>query len=313
LKLSSSSSSNSSPHCQHLIATGGRGLSSVCFDGDRRLYATSSNDGTLYVEEDGRLLEVSTTGGVPSGLAIDHTNALHVLDFAHAAVLLVKDEIAAATSHHAHHNIGQVAPSASSSSNQHSPLVIVNEYEGKSLKGPNSAVFDSAGQLFFTDSGPLGETGLLERRGSVFVVTGEANNRILRPLAYESLAYPSGIALSGDESSVFVSEMSANRILRFSQRPAGVWHCSVFHQFSGRFGPTALCADPQRNVLYVARFELPEAAERGLISVINCRTGHLVRDIECPGPEVTGLALSPDGSFLVVCEATRNTLTKINL
>jgi hypothetical protein len=114
--MSSSSSSNSSPHGQHLIATGGRGLSSVCFDGDRRLYATSSNDGTLYVEEDGRLLEVSTTGGVPSGLAIDHTNALHVLDFAHAAVLLVKDEIAAATSHHAHHNIGQVAPSASSSS-----------------------------------------------------------------------------------------------------------------------------------------------------------------------------------------------------
>lgn len=307
---------SSIPSGQHLIATGGRGLSSVCFDGDRRLYATSSNDGTLYVEEDGRLLDVATTGGVPSGLAIDHTNALHVLDFAHAAVLLVKDEVAAATAHLTHHNIGQVAQSpssSSSSSHQHAPLVIVNEYEGKSLKGPNSAVFDSAGQLFFTDSGPLGETGLLEPRGSVFVVTGEANNRILRPLAYESLAYPSGIALSGDESSVFVSEMSANRILRFSQRPAGVWHCTVFHQFTGRFGPSALCTDPQRNLLYVARFELPEVAERGLISVIHCRTGQLVREIECPGPEVTGLALSPDGSFLVVCEATRNTLTKINL
>jgi sugar lactone lactonase YvrE len=298
-------SSSLIPSGQHLIASGGNGLSSVCFDGDRRLYATSNYDGTLYVEEDGRLHEVSTTGGAPSGLAIDHTNALHVLDFAHAAVLLVKDDAAIA-----HGHLGQ--PHQLSSHPQ-TPLVIVNEYEGKSLKGPNSAIFDSAGQLFFTDSGPLGETGLLERKGSVFVVTGEANNRILRPLAYETLAYPSGIALSGDESAVFVSEMSANRIIRFAQRPAGVWHCTVFHQFTGRFGPTALCSDPQRNLLYVARFELPEVTERGLISVLHCRTGELVRDIECPGPEVSGLALSPDGSFLVVCEATRNTITKIIL
>ena len=91
-----------------------------------------------------------------------------MLDFAHAAVLLVKDDAANAQGH-----LGQ--PHQLSSHPQ-APLVIVNEYEGKSLKGPNSAIFDSAGQLFFTDSGPLGETGLLERKGSVFVVTGEANN-----------------------------------------------------------------------------------------------------------------------------------------
>ena len=79
-----------------------------------------------------------------------------MLDFAHAAVLLVKDDAA-----NAHGHLGQ--PHQLSSHPQ-APLVIVNEYEGKSLKGPNSAIFDSTGQLFFTDSGPLGETGLYQQR-----------------------------------------------------------------------------------------------------------------------------------------------------
>jgi sugar lactone lactonase YvrE len=274
------------------------------------------------VEEDGSLQEVATTGGAPCGLAVDHTNALHVCDLAHAAVLLLKDEVAVASGSaaaaggggkpgsgggahaHAHHNHHGSAGA---------PVVVVNEYEGKSLRGPNSACFDSAGQLFFTDSGPLGETGLLERKGSVFVVTGEANTRLLRPLAYESLAHPAGICLNAEENAVFVSEMAANRVLRFVQRPAGVWHASVFHQFAGRLGPTALAFDGAHGHLYVARYELPELAERGLVSVLSAADGSLVREIVVAGPEVTGLALSPDGDVLVVSEATGNTITKVVL
>jgi len=280
-------------------------------------------DGTLYVEEDGSLQEVATTGGAPCGLAVDHTNALHVCDLAHAAVLLVKDDVAGAAAgggvsvggsgggggggkgHHHHHHAQHGAAGQ--------PLVVVNEYEGKSLRGPNSACFDSAGQLFFTDSGPLGETGLLERKGSVFVVTGEGNTRLLRPLAYESLAHPSGICLNAEESAVFVSEMAANRVLRFAQRPAGVWHCSVFHQFAGRLGPSALAFDGARGLLYVARFELPELAERGLVTALSAADGSVVREFAVAGPEVTGLALSPDGDVLVVSEATGNTISKIVL
>ena len=234
---------------------------------------------------------------MPVGLAIDHTNSLHVCDLAHGAVLLLKDDVTGA----------QASAAAAAR-----PLVVVNEYEGKALRGPSAAAFDSAGQLFFTDSGPLGETSLLDRKGSVFVVTGEANNRILRPLALESLACPAGVALNAEETAVFVSEMAANRVLRFVQRPAGVWHCAVFHQFAGRMGPTALCCDAARGLLYVARFELPELAERGLVSVLNAE-GHVVRELDVAGPEVTGLALAPDGSFLIVSEATTNTLTKIVL
>jgi hypothetical protein len=46
----------------------------------------------------------------------------------------------------------------------------------------------------------------------------------------------------------------ANRVLRFVQRPAGVYHSSVFHQFSGRLGPSALAVDADGN-LYVARYD----------------------------------------------------------
>lgn len=205
---------------------------------------------------------------------------------AHAAILLVKED-------------GQAQ-------------VVVGEYEGKAFKGPHSATIDSGGQLFFTDCGPFGETSLLEPQGSVFVVTGEANNRILRPLAYERLACPTGIALSPEESCVYVAEMAANRILRFVQRPANVWHATVFHQFSGRMGPTAVCCDSGRGLIYVARYELPEFAERGVISVLSPE-GQLLKDLDVPGPEVTGLALSQDGSYLLVTEATTNAVHKLLL
>ena len=38
--------------------------------------------------------------------------------------------------------------------------VIVGVYEDKPLKGPNSIIQDYKGNIYFTDSGPQGETGL---------------------------------------------------------------------------------------------------------------------------------------------------------
>lgn len=43
---------------------------------------------------------------------------------------------------------------------------------------------------------------------------------------------------------------------------------SVYHQFTGRFGPTAI-AISQSDLLYVARFEFAQISEEGQISVIN--------------------------------------------
>ncbi len=179
------------------------------------------------------------------------------------------------------------------------------------LQGPSSLAFDSKGSLYFTDSGPLGETSLSSPLGSCFVIS--AKGQILRPLARHSLAHPCGIAVTPDGNIVcvcgvcaevavvspcqgrallappppppgvlfgvrvlwstigvavlccwpvlccgggprYVAEMMANRVLRFVQRPAGVFHSSVFYQFSGRMGPSALCCDSE-GTLYVARYD----------------------------------------------------------
>lgn len=93
--------------------------------------------------------------------------------------------------------------------------------------------------------------------GSVFVVS-DGVNRILRPLAYSCLANPTGCTLSPNEDALYVTEQAANRVLRFCQKPAGVWHYTVFYQFSGRLGPSSIVCDPQRNVLYVARPEVSD-------------------------------------------------------
>ncbi len=178
------------------------------------------------------------------------------------------------------------------------------------MQGPHSAAIDSAGNIFFTDSGPFGETSLLEPNGSVFTVTGEGNNRILRPLALERLAYPAGVAIGPKEACIFVAEQAANRVLRFAQKPAGVWHCSVFHQFSGRLGPSSLCWDDARNLLFVARPDFADLAEKGTVSVLTAE-GALVKDIVVPGPEITGITLNPEGTHLIIAESTTNTVHRI--
>lgn len=146
--------------------------------------------------------------------------------------------------------------------------------------------------------------------GSVFAVTSVSDGELLQPLALECLAHPSGIALSPSEDAIYVSETLNNRILRFVQKPAGVYHCSEFYKFSGRFGPTALAIDGDGNI-YAAHFDFKgwdafwtcitwcsnflnveynaDTEGRGQIAVISPQ-GELVKRIFVPGPEITGLA-----------------------
>jgi hypothetical protein len=47
----------------------------------------------------------------------------------------------------------------------------------------------------------------------------------------------------------FVAETMQNRVLRFYQQPLGVYHGSVFYQFNGGVGPTALTMDDSGNLI----------------------------------------------------------------
>ena len=48
---------------------------------------------------------------------------------------------------------------------------LVKEYEGQALLGPHSIVYSEGMQsLFFTDSGPFGESSIENCKGSVYIV-----------------------------------------------------------------------------------------------------------------------------------------------
>ena len=123
--------------------------------------------------------------GSPSSLCVDVEGAVFVCDVAHQAVFR-------------HGEDGQLSE-------------FVKEYEAKPFKGPSAMLLDSAGNMFFTDSGPLGETTLQSPKGSVFLIS--ADGQLLQPLLLEALAHPCALALGLDERVIFVAEKMQVRYL----------------------------------------------------------------------------------------------------
>jgi len=121
---------------------------------------------------------------------------------------------------------------------------VIKDFDGNSLKGPNSMVLsEKNNSLFFTDSGPLGESNLENPTGSIYAI--DLGVSMLKPIVYGKLAHPCGLALSPTENVLYVAETLMNRVLRVVIHSSGVYHTSVFHQFAGRLGPTALAVSPQ--------------------------------------------------------------------
>jgi len=107
-----------------------------------------------------------------------------------------------------------------------------------------------------------------------------------------------------------------NRVLRAIQRPAGVFHFSVFHQFSGGLGPVAVATHPVTGNLYVANYDFaglgnvillsnatvclgPHGGTVGYVTILSPQ-GDLVDKIQMPAPEITGLAFSRSCSIILL-------------
>ena len=80
--------------------------------------------------------------------------------------------------------------------------------------------------LFFTDSGQLGESSIESPSGSIFAI--DLSVSMLKPVIYNKLAHPCGLALSPSENCVYVAETLNNRVLRVVVHSSGVYHTSVF-------------------------------------------------------------------------------------
>jgi len=225
------------------------------------------------------------SSGQPFGLVFNSQGVAFVCDAAHQAIFRISK------SEHEHEPRQQIEP-------------YVREYEQAQFLGPNSLCLSRNGMLYFTDSGPFGETSLQNPRGSVFAIS--SSTQLLIPLCLHTLAHPCGLALSPDEKNIYVAETSMNRILRFSQHPPGIFHCSVFAQLSGRFGPTALAVRDNGDI-FVAHYDFAENTENGNILILDSE-GKETGNIVVPGPEVTGLCLTPDQRHLLITEKSTTSL-----
>lgn len=271
-----------------VIAKGAPGLCGPAFSADERLLVCGAAAGAVFVEDSNSLVPFLSTGGAPAALAVDPSGGILVLDTAHAAVLLVKSG-------------GVAAP-------------VVSEYDGRALLGPTGGAFDGAGNLYFSDGGPAGESSLARPHGALYCVSaGGDGSRLLRPLT-TALAAPAGVAVRPDGGALYVCETAANRLLRGTQRPAGVWHFAAWHTFAGRLGPVAVAVDAERDLVYVARPDVPGSKAGGALSVLSGATGELLKDVPLPAyADVSGVALAPDGSHLVLTDAASGTLLRMAL
>lgn len=251
--------------------------------GDFCKFSSLDGDGEFQTEP------LGNSFGQPQGLDFDNQGVAFVCDAAHQAIFrLVRAEKDSGV---------HIDP-------------YVREYEQSQFLGPNSLCLSRMnGMLYFTDSGPFGETSLQTPRGSVFAIS--PSTQLLIPLCLNTLAHPCGLALSPDERQLYVAETAMNRILRFTQHPPQVFHCSVFHQLSGRFGPTALAVSDTGD-LYVAHFDFAENTENGRVVIINS-DGEVTGDISVPGPEITGLCITPDQKSLIITERSTSSLYRATL
>jgi len=200
--------------------------------------------------------------------------------------------------------------------NIHKLEPIVKEFDGIPFKGPCSIAFSKEDNIiYFSDAGYFGTTSLNRPQGSLFCIEFD-NNTITKPILLNSLAYPADIVFDSVSQVLYVAETFTNRIVRIVQNPPGVYHSSIFYQFSGRVGPTALCLDEQ-GVLFVARFEFQnkENDENGIISAIN-KNGKLVGELIIPKKsEITGLLipLSKNNRKMYVTEKKTNGILSIDI
>lgn len=231
-----------------------------------------------------------STGGQPTGLVFDQHGSSFIADLAHQAVL-----------------------SQTVTDNRIEITPVIKDFDGHALKGPNSMVLSEKNNLlFFTDSGPLGESTLESPSGSIFAI--DLSVSMLKPVVFSKLAHPCGVALSPTENCLYVCETLKNRVLRVVIHSSGVYHTNVFHQFTGRLGPTAIAVSPSGH-LYVARYDFTECSKTGVISILNGESGQCESELLLQdASEITGLFFSRvQEDILYATESSTNSLLKIQV
>lgn len=240
-------------------------LEGPSFDREGHLYLTDIPHGRIFrVTPALRWELVAETGGWPNGIAIHRDGSLWVADY--RLGLLRVDPVR-----------GTVE-------------TLLGHRNSESFKGLNDLVFDSKGNLYFTDQG---QTGLQDPTGRVYRLGASGQLDLL----IGNVPSPNGIALNVEQNVLFVAVTRGNAIWRAPLLADGsVSKVGAFRTFFGASGPDGLCVDTGNRVI-VAHASL------GGAFVLNAR-GEVTHFVRSPaGSTVTNAAFRPGTRTLVMTES----------
>ncbi|MFN0254378.1 SMP-30/gluconolactonase/LRE family protein [Pedobacter ureilyticus] len=174
---------------------------------------------------------------------------------------------------------------------------IVNQYENEALKMPNDLAFDQTGNLLFTCPGDK-----LEDNTGYICCLGK-DGKLSK--IFEGMFYPNGLALSKDQSQLFVAETGTKKIWRFDwdSQTKQLKHMALFAETGGSIGPDGMAFDEDGN-LYVAVYGSSKVK-------VWDKNGALKEEIDAYGYNPTNCALDPSGKKgLMITEAEQGILVQ---
>jgi len=249
-------------------------LEGATFDRAGRLWVVDLLSGNVMtVADSGECEVVANTGGSPNGAKFHRDGRLFVADKNRGIITLDVES-------------GEIE-------------TIANSYKTELLRGVNDLVFDGSGGVYFTE--PYGSSAI-KPNGRVFYVAADGAIRVIS----DNIAFPNGIALSPDETQLYVSEYAAKRILSIpSQSAANDFEIPyVVGYTQGGVGADGMAVDAEGN-LYYAIFQ---GGAVGVISADRYHYGSIALP-EGAGNFVTNLAFH-DGR-LYITEATQGVVWRV--
>jgi gluconolactonase len=238
-------------------------LEGPVFDDGGNLYVSDIPFGRIFrIDPQGEWELVAEWDGEPNGLKLLNERELLVTDYRNG---LMACDIAT----------GTVRP-------------YLGRRNSERFKGVNDLVFDSRGNLYFTDQG---QTGLHDPSGRLYRLRPDGRLDLL----LANVPSPNGVALSPDERVLWLGVTRANQVWRVPLQDDGsVAKVSAFFTSYGPSGPDGLAVDTQGHVV-VANPGL------GVVWVLNHRAEPEVVLRSCAGPSLTNVAFGGPGRSTLYC------------
>lgn len=232
------------------------------FDRDGNLYFVDYiRNGTIGKKTpDGTIRVLCETGGRANGLKIDAEGFIIAADYEKRRVLRV------------HPETGEVR-------------VLTDSFNGQPYIGQNDVCLDLAGNIYFSECGtatrenPVGAVYRIAKDGAVNLVA-------------DRIAYANGLAVSPDQTRIFVSESATNSILCFDLTADGRGiNRRVVIEFPDATADGLMFDEYGR--LWVARWS------HGTVDVVS-QEGELLGSIDAGGTNVTNLCWWEDQLYVTV-------------